>query len=650
MMTGEDHSGGVALRGDRPAAWRQRSLRVVTAYLFCALLAALFLPFQTTLLSAFDPALAGPPAAAAAPSGDAAPATTAVAAADAEAEAKARDELAARRLANALPAFALALLLLGLTRRPLLSLWLATLAVALLYAIDGLKHEHLNVHLLPADAMLLPQIVAAPGLYLRYLDAEGIGLGTAAIVLALTIAFCFEPAQRWLRAELRLLLAAGAIGLGYVIATGHSWAQPWYENEALAFEPWTPDASIERIGLIAGLVKLGREAPWQLPEPDSALVRDVLIRHPPAADAPAAIAAADVPDIVIWQSESLFDPARLNGIAPPQHLPQLVRLRGRTLSGDMRVPAYGGGTVRTEFEAMTGYPLHAFPGINYPYSALAQKPLMALPRLLRRHGYETVAIHPYQAGFWGRDRAFVQLGFDRFVDDRAFDPADRHGWYIGDDALLRGVADRLAEERERPLFLFAISMENHGPWHQRPDIDRARRRRIPVPEALNRPAARELRNYLYHARRADRLLAELIELLDARPRHTLLLFYGDHLPGLETAFAQLRFRDGREPWQQPVPFLLYDNRGGARGEAGGELRSYHLASLVLDAAGVRDDAHFRVVSADRERHGRTGLAAVVPDPLVDYDQALKHLSWHHYRLAGREAVIDAAAAVAPALD
>src|SRR5262245_21581160 len=40
----------------------------------------------------------------------------------------------------------------------------------------------------------------------------------------------------------------------------------------------------------------------------------------------------------------------------------------------------------------------------------------------------------------------------------------------------------------------------------------------------------------------------------------ILLVYGDHLPALNPVYAQLGFRDERRPEEQPVPWLLVDNR------------------------------------------------------------------------------------------
>ncbi|MBX3726822.1 MAG: LTA synthase family protein [Xanthomonadales bacterium] len=547
-------------------------------------------------------------------------------------------DLPGRRWANALPLLVPALVLLALLRRPVLALWLTSLLAAGLYGIDALKSAHLGVHLVPADFQLLPQVLASSGLYLNYLRAEGPGW-LAVLVLALaTLALCFEPPRPWLRWPQRLACALAAAALLLALLRGWPPVAALYDSERLGFVAWVPDESTDRAGLLASLVKLGAQGPWRLPEADPVFVEHVVALH--ADEAPGAMVPdpATLPDIVVWQSESLFDLGRMAMPGAARHQPALADARRRSHHGKLRVPTYGGGTVRTEFEALTGYPLHAFPGIDYPYTALAHRPVRALPQVLRRIGYRTLAIHPYDARFWSRNRALPNLGFDDFRDAAWFDGGDYHGWYIGDDALLRHVVEALdgpEREDDAPRFVFAISMENHGPWHERPGIDSRRLAGIQVPEALAGAPATELAHYLYHARRADEALAALIDHVARRARPTVVLFYGDHLPALDEVFDQVGFADGARARSQPVPWLLFDNRTPRqRGRtAAGILRSYHLASLVLDAAGIQASPRQRVLSADRERHGQTGLASPALDPVLDYDHALAHLSWHYYRLA-----------------
>lgn len=596
----------------------------LTELALLALLIVLLFAFCQTLVTVIDPALQPVTV-------SAEPATEAAASVD-EAEQQFQND---RVRANALPPFLLALVLLLLTRRPLLSLWLTLLAVTALFYVDYRKFDVLNAHLLPADFSLVPQIMASPGLYLDYLRTDQAGLSSLPVYLALTLVIAWlEPAQRWLRTSLRIAMAVIAIMLLTLMVLRQPPFDQWLHRDTLAFRPWEPDASIERSGLIVSLVKLGGETARNVPDADPAIVQAVLERIGEVTPTPATISSS-LPDIVVWQSESLFDTGRLTAIAPDSRQPGLARVRQRTLHGDMIVPAFGGGTVRTEFEALTGLPVRAFPSVSYPYSALAQKPLMALPRALQRIGYHTVAIHPYEAGFWSRNTAFVHLGFDRFIDQYSFDHgADRHGIYIGDQALLRHVFATLDDtgDDHPPLFLFAISMENHGPWNTSRRLGRDKTADISVPETLPASAHNELRNYLYHVQRADRFLEQLIEFAGKRERHTLVLFYGDHLPGLSETFDTMTFRDGASAPKQPVPFVLFDNRQQQGVDLDAVLHSYHLASLLLDTAGIAVNPHFRLLSADRERIGAHVMGrSALPLGDIDPEQALMHLSWHAYR-------------------
>lgn len=76
-----------------------------------------------------------------------------------------------------------------------------------------------------------------------------------------------------------------------------------------------------------------------------------------------------------------------------------------------------------------------------------------------------------------------QLGFDQFIDIQAFAEEERAGQFIGDLALSRCV-NELLEQAEEPLFIFVVTMENHGPLHLEPEPPEAQKRfytRAPAP-------------------------------------------------------------------------------------------------------------------------------------------------------------------------
>ncbi|HEY6940477.1 LTA synthase family protein, partial [Dokdonella sp.] len=383
-----------------------------------------------------------------------------------------------------------------------------------------------------------------------------------------------------------------ALAIGASLMGG---AAPWrvvYGEAARGFQPWALDRSTASTGLIGGLLVYH----WELgggdvPPADRAAATAFVQAH--AATLRAGLAAATtnapLPDIVVVQSESLFDPARLHDVLSGRFLRAYHRLARDATAGDLGVPTFAGGTIRTEFEVLTGAPLASLGGVQYPWLELDRENYPGLARVLDAHGYRSVAIHPNAAAFWNRAQAYAALGFGRFVDAAAFVPDQVVGLFTSDAALTDRVLDELADDGP-PQFVFAISIENHGPFDWRPGLDPRRLAALPMPEALDAGARAWLGNYLYLLDDADHELARLAEVLARRKRRTLLLFYGDHLPDLGPVYAELGFDDGREAKQQPVPWLLYDNEDGRSRRL--DTRAWMLPGLLLHAAGIHDRAWF----------------------------------------------------------
>jgi phosphoglycerol transferase MdoB-like AlkP superfamily enzyme len=497
---------------------------------------------------------------------------------------------------NALPVLALFGFLLALTRRALLSAWLVLLAIAGLYAANTAKLNALQTPLLPADLRFLQQPGPAWQLFSKYLHFGPGKLVLIGIAALTTLALARERTLRSLAGWRAALVGALALLTGIGIIAG---ATPWrrlYHSTERAFQPWELSKSITRTGLIGSLLVYH----WQIggggvPPPDREAALALLRAHAPALrDVVGATSGTSLPDIVVVQSESLFDPARLSGIDDGRWLRQYRRLRKRATWGELTVPTYAGGTIRTEFEVLTGASLASLGGVQYPWLELDEDVFPGLARTLGSKGYRTVAIHPNTAVFWNRDRAYRALGFEQFIDGAAFGDADIVGLFVGDAALTDRVIGELANNGP-PQFIFAISMENHGPFDWRPGLDAKRLAALNLPEALDEGGRLWLRNYLYLLDDADRELGRLADRLMKRKRRTLLLFYGDHLPDLGPVYAQLGFDDGREAKTQPVPWLLLDNRSKRMRRL--DTPSWSLASHLLQTAGIADRSYFGVLAA-----------------------------------------------------
>lgn len=495
---------------------------------------------------------------------------------------------------NALPLALVALLLFALTCRPLLACWCAALLALLLQTISALKLQAVATPLLPGDFQLIGLFNEGDGLLGHYVPTDPTSVKAYLLVTAVTIAAIALPLRARLRPRTRALLGAGALVVGVSLFAGSSPWQALYSTERLRFETWSPTHSIEHGGLIAALLRYRWELSTPLPEPDRAAAA-ALLAHYGGARPSAAVVGEELPDIVVLQSESFFDPARLKGIEPEQVTPMLRRLARQALHGDLWVPTYGGGTIRTEFEMLTGVGLRYFPQIQYPYYGLATRTLPTLASVLEAYGYRTLAVHPNDADFWNRAATFKTMGFQAFDDDRQFSAAPREGYFISDDALVDHILARLDEDDEQ-AFVFAISMENHGPYDASPGIDKHRRDQQPVPPGMSPAAATELSDYLYHADNADRSLGRLADALMRRGRRCLLLFYGDHLPSLNGVYENPGFDDEQLNTAQPVPYLLFDT--AAKQERIENTSSFFLPARLLAMAGIRD-AYFETLDAVR---------------------------------------------------
>lgn len=527
-------------------------------------------------------------------------------------------------LANAMPGLLLAFLLLVLTRRLVLSFGLAYLAQAVMYGVSALKVANLGTPLLPADFRMVGQLrkggMHVLGGYLPH--SPWLYLGILAGVAFIAAVWRFEPPLFARRTHGKRITVGGLLGatLLTLLIGVPGWGK-LYNGHKLWLEPWSASATTSHSGLVSSLVmfhlqdrrtkqKADPSAVSQLLASTSDQVRARMQTQPDEGSA--------LPDIVVVQSESFFDPSILHGYEHANLTPNLDRLAASGMSGPLHVPTFGGGTIRTEFEVLTGLSLRYFSNMQFPYLQLNNKVVPSMVRTFRSHGYETVAIHGNDPTFWNRNTAFKVLGFDRFVSQSSF-PANAamDGKYMADSAMTDEIMVQL-KDAGPPQFLFAISLEAHGPYDVTPK-DTAARDAIPVPASIDAKDKIEVQNYLYHMQHADQELGRLAALLAKRSRPTLLLFYGDHLPGLNEAYRADGFVDGQDMLGQAGTWLLIDPRNPGNPQRV-DMASWMLPGLLLERAGIHDDAYFALTQVLAPSLAKLTRAPGANLPALDQEQ------------------------------
>ncbi len=498
-------------------------------------------------------------------------------------------------LANAWPGLLLAGILLALSRRALLSFGLAFLLQGLLYAVNFLKAANLGTPLLPDDFRMVGQLRKG-GMHLLagYLPhSPWPYLGLLVAVALVVLAWRLEPPLFARRTGGRRLLAGGVLGAALIsmLAGLTAWGKI-YNAKVLWLEPWSASSTAAHSGLISSLMLFHLQYGRSQHKPDRTAAAQLIAQSTPALlqIMQTSTAGGELPDIVVVQSESFFDPAIMRGYEHSNFAPNLHRLAAHGLSGKLHVPTFGGGTIRTEFEVLSGLSLRYFDNLQFPYLQMSHKALPSLVRTLKTHGYTTTALHGNDPAFWNRITAFKALGFDRFVSQSSFPAgAAMDGKYMADSAMTDEIMVQL-KDNGPPQFVFTISIEAHGPYDV-PPAHVAERDAIPVPDGISGRDKQELQTYLYHLQHADAELGRLVELLAQRQRPSLVLFYGDHLPALSNSYQTTGFVDGGDMLSQAGIWLLVDPQHPGQ-PVHMDTAAWLLPGTLLAQVGIHDDAYF----------------------------------------------------------
>lgn len=430
-----------------------------------------------------------------------------------------------------------------------------TIATAFLFgAGSAMKARILGEPVVFSDFALVRNAIRHPRLYYAHKLAEPPALAVfAAIAAATAIWFAIEPsilpARGWPLLALPVAVSAAAVfALRSAAASGLA--------TTLVGDRPNLDADVARFGLGAAMTL--HWLAWRGQERPTRAARDAIAAAP-------RLRAGEGPDVVIAiQCESFVDVAARG--APGPDLPAYRALARESVAwGRCRVPAEGAYTMRAEFGFLTAVPLGAL-GFDVfdPYLVTDHYAEASIGRRMKAAGRSTVFLHPYDRRFFRRDMFVPELGFDRFVDQEAFAPEDRFGPYVGDEAVADAII-REVEAADGPLFLFAVTIENHGPWSPG---------RLP---GIDDPAAQ----YARHLENSDRMIGRLAEALRTRPGGGLLCVYGDHAPA-RTILPEL-------PDRRAADYLIWDARrpAGPSPTARLDLDVDAVGRLTLEHASLR---------------------------------------------------------------
>jgi phosphoglycerol transferase MdoB-like AlkP superfamily enzyme len=222
----------------------------------------------------------------------------------------------------------------------------------------------------------------------------------------------------------------------------------------------------------------------------------------------------------------------------------------------MLAQMYGGGTANMEFETLTGQSLGLFrPQMLSPYQMLVpeQEDYPSAVGWFRSQGHDAIAVHPYRVGMYKREQVYDRFGFESFVHDTTIGEKDTIGDnpYISDESAFDEVLHQI-DDHEKPLLVNLVTMQNHIPVDGNYDDP------VGVRGAGGGEGER-IGQYARGLEHTDEALADFLTTLEKGPEKTVVLFFGDHLPGIYGSSVK---NDNKGLALYRTPFFIWSNQPG----------------------------------------------------------------------------------------
>ncbi len=322
-----------------------------------------------------------------------------------------------------------------------------------------------------------------------------------------------------------------------------------------------------------------------------------------AKEALASYETADVPErtpnIIVIMNEAFSDPAVLGQFSTNEDYMPFVHslLDGAedTVSGLLNVSVKGGNTANTEFEYLTGSSMAFLPYGSIPYQQYIKDETPSMASWLSDFGYRTVAMHPYRAAGWDRNKVYPLMGFDEMYFEEFYEDSALIRKYVSDEADYEKLI-RIYEQKEpgEPLFLFNVTMQNHSSYNDWADYDNF------TPDITADGIDSDvLSAYLSLMKLSDQAIEELVQYFSEEEEDTVIVFFGDHQPTDSVINPILKLNGTtssalspeEEAGRYQVPFFIWANYD-IEEESGLNISANYLASRTLDAAGLPKPGYF----------------------------------------------------------
>lgn len=316
------------------------------------------------------------------------------------------------------------------------------------------------------------------------------------------------------------------------------------------------------------------------------------------------------PNIIIIMNESWWNTDNIKGGHIAFSLDPMEaykRLAPDCSTGYLSTNIYGGGTVSSELECLTGLNTKYFMSDTGIHIKFRQRKMPSLVDYFHALDYQTTFIHPYYGNMYDRDKIYPKLGFDKIIFEDSMDYTDIYSVFISDESLSKQIIKEYEDETCSRKFIFAVSVANHTmamEYKIKPNNN------YPYPiditmdkDYVSESDYNELVNCINGIYLAGKAFAQLVDYFENIDEPVVIIMYGDHFPFMTYNSLRALGLDDNDydttKRQYSVPVIMWSNFNNKKVEFTGENINY-LPQIILEYASLPESDMTQILKYEKE--------------------------------------------------
>ena len=306
---------------------------------------------------------------------------------------------------------------------------------------------------------------------------------------------------------------------------------------------------------------------------------------------------SESPDVIVIMNESFSDLSVINSFnTNKDYMPFFHSLNENCVKGNLYVSVKGGNTANTEYEFLTGDSMAFYKYGQVVYNSYVNHSILSNVSHLKNKEYTSVAFHPFFKSGWNRVNVYNNLGFEQniFLED-LWDQGENVGTLrlLASDQYTYDKIERIYNDMpvDKQRFIFCVTMQNHAGYD---NAEWVQQQQISLVDSGDYPLTEQYLSLIYES---DKALEDLIETYRNVNRKVVICFFGDHQPGIESAFfeklygksmSELSLEEVQKGYI--TPFLIWTNYD-IQSEYIDKISANYLFSYMCKVAGIPMSAY-----------------------------------------------------------